>query len=122
MSDYVYCLQSADRPGLIRVASSREDPRNLPRKSRERLRIGVHRLELAWSVRVVDGAAAEAAVKSALVGYAHDTENGFFHCDPMTARAEAVRVTTLRSTCSKTAPGNGLGWVARLVPSRGRAA
>ena len=96
MSDYVYCLHSPSLPGLIRIESSTLDPYSREPECRQRLRIGLNDYSIAWAVRVTDGLAAEAAIKRALADVAHDDEGAFFRCDPLTARAEAVRFSALR--------------------------
>ena len=93
MPDYVSCISDPARPGRIELLASPDDPR-LERGEgfamlRER---GWPTLE--WTLPVVDRARTMQALADALRGCRLGT-NGYA-CDPMTARGEAIALTTLR--------------------------
>lgn len=95
MSDYLFCTSNPDQPGRIQIRTALDDPRldTLDAKLRRR-EMGVHTLE--WTLPVVDRALSEAALMKAMRPYRDRSDKTSFACNPMTARAEAIRLTTLR--------------------------
>jgi hypothetical protein len=95
MSDYLFCTSNPDQPGCIQIRTSLDDPRldTLDAKLRRR-EMGIHTLE--WTLPVVDRGLSEAALIKVMRPYRSKSDKASFACNPMTARAEAVRLTTLR--------------------------
>ena len=100
MSDYLFCISRPNSPGIVEVMTTRDDPR-LESASAIQLRraLGAHALE--WTLPVVDGGLSIAALGKALRRCRVRGKKGVYRCDPMTARGEAVTLTTLR----RKAPG-----------------
>lgn len=95
MSDYLFCVSQARRPGVIRIMSARENPRLETAESRS-LRRELGDVVIEWSLPVVDRALSEAALRQALRSCRDRSDKECFACDPMHARGEAVKLTTLR--------------------------
>ena len=116
MPDYIACLSDPARPGRIELVASPDDPR-LERGEgfallRER---GWPTVE--WTLPVVDRDRTLRALTTALRGYG--LGKGYFACDPMTARGEAIGLTTLRREAPERSLLDRLG-VTSAAARRGR--
>jgi hypothetical protein len=93
MSEYIACVSYPARPGRIELIASCHDPRLEAGEGFAMLRAR-RWPKLEWTLPVVDRGQSLRALTAAL---AHaDCGDGFFTCDPMDARSEAVSLTTLR--------------------------
>ena len=94
MSDHLYCLTSPSFPGIVRIGAVPYDPHT--RRSLAGLVSSRRHHDIAWTLKVVDGDAALAALTDAMQPFADSAWQGGYRCDPMRARAHAVRFTSLR--------------------------
>lgn len=95
MSEYLYCQTSASMPGLIHIGAADRDPRCK--------HVGWASVSpfpeppvFAWVLKVSDSQAAQAALLEVLRPYRAENMLGFYRCDPMEARGEAIRFVALR--------------------------
>jgi hypothetical protein len=95
MAEYLFCISRPDRDGVVEIMTSRDDPR-LESAASIMLRrsLGIHAIE--WTLPVVSGDLSMAALKKSLRGHRLRGKSLGFRCDPMTARGEAIKLTTLR--------------------------
>ena len=105
MSDYLFCTSNPKTPGVIHIRATKYDPRHETLEVKMRRReLGPHVLE--WTLPVVNRDLSEAALRSALRSYRDRKDKTAFACDPMIARGEAVKLTTLRpETAGRKRPG-----------------
>lgn len=103
MPDYLYCTSSSRAPGTIRIERSRDDPREETHDPALRKRKPSAK-QIDWVLRVVDCEESHRALLAVLARHADRAAPGRFHCDPMTARGEAIKLTTLRADTSKKRP------------------
>lgn len=95
MSDYLYCISRPRHPGLIEIHTSLDDPRQDSAEALQRRRaLGAHTLE--WTLPVIDRGLTEAALLKVLKKQRDRREKAMYACDPMAARGEAIKLTTLR--------------------------
>ena len=104
MSDYLYCISRPEWPGLVEIHTSRDDPRRQSSEAVQRRRgLGEHYVE--WTLPVVDRALTEAALLKVLRKHRDRKAKTMFACDPMEARGEAIKLTTLRPDMNKRRKG-----------------
>lgn len=101
MSDYLYCTSCDNEPGLIRIRTSRDDPRQDTLEAKLRRR-EMGQFTLEWTLPVVDQKLSEAALLKTLRKHRDRKASDRFTCDPMHARGEAIKLTTLRPDPRKT--------------------
>jgi len=95
MSDYIFCTSSPRNPGLVQLHASIDDPRLDTHESVQlRRSLGDHVLE--WTLPVIDRTLTEAALRKALHPRRDRKARDTYRCDPMAARGEAIKFTTLR--------------------------
>lgn len=117
MSDYLYCVSNPDRPDLIKIMSGRDDPR-IDSRNPYRTQRKVGHYDLEWTLRVVNRTLSEAALNHALRRYRDRSFKGFYACDPMTARGEAVALTTIRPNDPRARKFMRRSLLGRLLPFR----
>ena len=106
MSEYLFCITRPENRDLIEICSSKDDPRQETLEAKLRRR-AMGRFKLEWTLLVVDRELSEAALLKAIRPHRagkSDDGNQLFSCDPMTARGEAIRLTTLRSNAVRKKP------------------
>lgn len=113
MPDYLYCTSNRRSPGLIQIQRSHDDPRLETHDLAKRLR-GGEPADIQWVLRVVDCGVAERALRGALKRHADPRHPGNYRCDPMAARGEAIKFTTLRADPKKKSASRAL--LARVFP------
>ena len=93
MGEFVYCMSNPAMPGVIRLDKSQGDPRQRFHEG------GARALQrrIDWVLRVADSDAALTAIKEALSKQVKSNGHGYFHAEPMVARATAIKFTTLRT-------------------------
>ncbi len=103
MSEYLYCITRSENPDCIEICASRDDPREDTFAAKMRRR-EMGQFLLHWTLPVVDMALSEAALRKALLPHRHRKVKHTYSCDPMEARGEAVRLTTLRARKTRKKP------------------
>ena len=99
MADTLFCISCPALPGLVRVGGTDRDPLVAAARLAGRGGRRGHRVE--WTLKVADAEAAEAALLDALSPYADSAFPDQFRCDPLRARAMAIRFATLREWAPK---------------------
>ncbi len=79
-------------PGGIRFERSDIDPYRREREPGSGIRSGT----VEWTLKVANGPVALKAIKNDLSRYAERGQRGYYRCEPMEARAVAIKYTTLR--------------------------
>lgn len=105
MSEYLFCTSNPRVPGVVNIRTSKYDPREETLEAKLRRReLGSYTLE--WTLPVVNRDLSEAALRKALRAHRDRSDKTGFACDPMVARGEAVKLTTLRpDTAKRKKPG-----------------
>jgi len=93
MADYIYCISNPSIPDVIRLDQSGVDPRQSLAELGSRA--GSQRIN--WVVKVRESHASLQAVRNALADYADSNRRDHFHCEPMRARAVAIKYTNART-------------------------
>jgi len=95
MSEYLFCITRPNNPECIEICTSIDDPREDSFAAKLRRR-EMGQFNLEWTLPVVNRSLSEEALRKALKRHRHRKVADAFSCDPMEARGEAVRLTTLR--------------------------
>lgn len=117
MSDYIFCVSNPRQPGLIQLHAATDDPRiEASDAMRARRDMGVHTLE--WTLPVVDRHLSEAALRKVLRTRQAKGCAVSYECDPMMARGEAIKLTTLRPDDKRAMRRRKRGFFARVFLRR----
>ncbi len=89
MSGYIYCMSSADNPGLIQIDKSSTDPR----AELSRMDTAGRSRRIDWMVHVSNVDAVHAKITKALAPFSEGRWRGQYRCKAVRARGIAIQFT-----------------------------